>query len=133
MIPFFVRCIIVALFSGLNGGNDLKIRRSTIDGGGVIVSSGGALVLSATIGQPDAGAVMTGGSLVVTGGFWFPAVSGDCDGEGTVTILDHMNIPDCLSGPFFDANGGCGCIDTDGDGDVDLSDVANFANSFTAP
>ncbi|MEM1330376.1 MAG: GC-type dockerin domain-anchored protein [Planctomycetota bacterium] len=41
----------------------------TIDGGGG-TSSGGGFVLSGTIGQPDAGAPMTGGTFELIGGFW---------------------------------------------------------------
>ena len=41
---------------------------ATIDGGGSTSIAGG-YVLSATIGQPDAGAA-TGGEYVLTGGFW---------------------------------------------------------------
>ncbi|RME90512.1 MAG: hypothetical protein D6766_13160 [Verrucomicrobia bacterium] len=41
----------------------------TIDGGGG-TSTGGAYALSGTIGQPDAGPVMTGGNYTLTGGFW---------------------------------------------------------------
>ena len=41
----------------------------TIDGGGG-TSTGGVYSVSGTIGQPDAGAVMTGGNYALQGGFW---------------------------------------------------------------
>ena len=41
----------------------------TIDGGGG-TSTGGVYSVSGTIGQPDAGVVMTGGNYSLTGGFW---------------------------------------------------------------
>ena len=41
----------------------------TIDGGGG-TSIGGVFSVSGTIGQPDAGGPMTGGTYSVTGGFW---------------------------------------------------------------
>ncbi|MCW5550734.1 MAG: hypothetical protein KIS67_01075 [Verrucomicrobiae bacterium] len=41
----------------------------TIDGGGG-TSTGGVYSVSGTIGQPDAGTVMTGGDYSLTGGFW---------------------------------------------------------------
>ena len=41
----------------------------TVDGGGG-TSSGGIYSVSGTIGQPDAGAPMTGGNFSITGGFW---------------------------------------------------------------
>jgi hypothetical protein len=50
------------------GGYDLAW--NTIDGGGVINSTGGAYSFSGTIGQPDAG-TMNGGSYTLNGGFWF--------------------------------------------------------------
>lgn len=46
---------------------------STIDGGGG-TSTGGDYTLSGTIGQPDAGEPMTGGSYSLTGGFWVIAI-----------------------------------------------------------
>ncbi len=41
----------------------------SIDGGGG-TSTGGVYSVSGTIGQPDAGAPMSGGTYAVTGGFW---------------------------------------------------------------
>jgi hypothetical protein len=41
----------------------------TVDGGGG-TSTGGVYAVSGTIGQPDAGAVMTGGPYSLSGGFW---------------------------------------------------------------
>ena len=38
--------------------------------GGGGASTGGGYSVSGTIGQPDAGATMTGGSYSLTGGFW---------------------------------------------------------------
>jgi len=41
----------------------------TIDGGGG-TSTGGVYSVSGTIGQPDAGAAMSGGNYTLQGGFW---------------------------------------------------------------
>jgi hypothetical protein len=41
----------------------------TVAGGGG-TSSGGQYTVSGTVGQPDAGVAMTGGSYSLTGGFW---------------------------------------------------------------
>jgi hypothetical protein len=49
----------------------------TIDGGGG-TSSSGALSLSGTIGQHDAGGPLTGGTYSLTGGFWAGASSSFC-------------------------------------------------------
>ncbi|HUW82872.1 MAG TPA: hypothetical protein VMZ31_08755 [Phycisphaerae bacterium] len=48
---------------------ELDLSWHTIDGGGQMTSTGGDFELSATIGQPDAGA-MSGGDLELVGGFW---------------------------------------------------------------
>ena len=75
----------------------------TIDCGGDS-SAGGNFELSGTIGQADAGpgsGTMTGGAFELTGGFWAGAAGGD-------------GVP----------------ADFDGDGDVDLSDFAAFAQCF---
>ena len=50
-------------------GQSFSIDWFTIDGGGGI-STGGDYALSGSIGQPDAGAVMSGGAFDLTGGFW---------------------------------------------------------------
>jgi hypothetical protein len=49
------------------GGYDLTW--NTIDGGGG-TSTGGGYQLSGTLGQPDAGATLSGGVYSLSGGFW---------------------------------------------------------------
>lgn len=49
------------------GGYDLTW--NSIDGGGMIFSTGGTYSLGGTIGQPDAG-TMSGGTYTLNGGFW---------------------------------------------------------------
>ena len=52
---------------------------------------------------------------------------------------DYYFVEDCLtkdgpgifSGPDNDAGPGCRFADCDGDGDVDLRDIAAFQNAFT--
>jgi hypothetical protein len=65
----------------------------TVDGGGDMWGYGGAYELSGTIGQPDAGAVMSGGIYELTGGFWVvaaaPAVcAGDLNCDGQIDFAD---------------------------------------------
>ena len=48
------------------GPAEFEMTRSTIDGGGEMQSTGGEFMLSATIGQTDAG-VMTGGEFQLSG------------------------------------------------------------------
>jgi hypothetical protein len=51
------------------GGYDLSWW--TVDGGGGTVSDGGSQYsLTGTVGQPDAGAALTGGGYKLVGGFW---------------------------------------------------------------
>ena len=104
---------------------------STIDGGGVLFSSGGDWELSGTIGQPDA-AVLRGDEYTLTGGFWFATPYGDCNHTGGVNLLDYDAFAACLSGPEVKQTApDCSCFDIDRDQDVDLSDAAEFQASFT--
>jgi hypothetical protein len=51
-----------------SSGGSYTLDWSTIDGGGGM-SSSGSLLLSGTIGQPDAG-IASGGAYTVSSGFW---------------------------------------------------------------
>jgi hypothetical protein len=108
-----------------------EITRSTIDGGGVMRSTGGNFELSGTIGQPDAG-TMTGGAFELNGGFWFPLDLGDCQEDGDVDLLDHDLFESCLTGPGGVAPvGSCRCFDVNASGHVDLIDFAEIQAAFT--
>jgi len=113
-------------------GQDLKITRSTIDGGGIMNSAGGSFELSGTIGQPDAG-VLTGGAFEVSGGFWFAEGPIDCNSDGLVNRFDYDDFEACLSGPSGSAAGTCLCFDVNGSRTVDLADFAIAQTSFTGP
>lgn len=70
----FILRVAVALVVAAGGLNAVRAQSysidwSTIDGGGG-VSTGGTYQVSGTIGQPDAGGPMSGGSYSLTGGFW---------------------------------------------------------------
>ncbi len=109
---------------------DLAIDWHTVDGGGVMQSSGGGFTLDGSIGQADAG-IMTGGGFQMTGGFWFEQPPGDCNATGIADLFDHADFADCLSGP----GGGlptpdCNCFDVDGDNDADLLDFAELQVAF---
>jgi hypothetical protein len=58
----------------------------TVDGGGGMNGSGGIYTLSGTIGQPDAGSRLSGGSYSLQGGFWPGLVVPSSTGAPTVFI-----------------------------------------------
>ncbi len=102
----------------------------TVDGGGAMRSTSASLELSGTIGQPDAG-TMEGGSMTLTGGFWFEIVPGDCTEDGAINLFDSVGRNSCMAGPNASSGAQCQCLDVDGDGDVDLLDAAEFQAGFT--
>lgn len=63
----------LSLSSGLS--QSFIINWSTLDGGGG-ASTGGSFTLNGTVGQPDAGPPMSGGSFSISGGFWTASVAG---------------------------------------------------------
>jgi len=104
-------------------GGEFDLSWHSIDGGGLIKSTGGAFELSGTIGQADA-ATLTGGSLELTGGFWFELGPTDCNEDGVVNRFDHSSFTACLTGPSNLVSVGCDCFDVDRSGTVDLHDFA---------
>ena len=119
----------VALAS--RGGDELDLSWFTIDGGGAMLSTGGDLELSGTIGQPDAG-VLAGGDLTLSGGFWFEQPPGDCNATGDVSLLDHEDFVACMTGPESPPlPPECMCFDVDRDGDTDVMDFALLQAFFT--
>ena len=59
----------VSLTALAQNGDDFDLSWFTVDGGGG-ESSGGEFTLSATVGQPDASNILTGGEFALVGGFW---------------------------------------------------------------
>ncbi|UCG17345.1 MAG: hypothetical protein JSV19_04795 [Phycisphaerales bacterium] len=111
---------------------DFEIDWWTVDGGGVMSSTGSDFELSGTVGQPDANtAVLSGGDFELTGGFWFGLAPGDCDADGDVDLSDFADFEGCLAGPGGGLGTGCVCFDLDDNGDVDLGDFAEFQLAFT--
>jgi hypothetical protein len=116
---------------------DVDLSWYTIDGGGGMWTNGGAFELSGTIGQPDAGTAMTGGSFSLTGGFWAvtgPGGSANCPGD--LNCDGHIDFGDInafvlrLSNPVVyalqypdcpDANG-----DINGNGTASFDDINPF-------
>lgn len=61
--------LFVAVMSSRVNAQNYSMDWFTVDGGGGI-SSADVYTLSGTIGQPDAGAALSGGDYSVVGGFW---------------------------------------------------------------
>jgi hypothetical protein len=66
-------------------GQSYSIDWQTIDGGGG-TSTGGVYSVSGTIGQPDAGATMSGGNFSLDGGFWGVVAAVQTPGAPLLTI-----------------------------------------------
>ena len=74
---WFLLLLILALLV-IGGGSSARAQTgagfdlswSSIDGGSVVHSRGGAFQVSASLGQPDAGQAMQVGAYTLTGGFW---------------------------------------------------------------
>jgi hypothetical protein len=116
----------------------------TVDGGGQMWSTGGSFELGGTIGQPDAGVVMTGGAFELTGGFWSVATGpqfapGDLNCDGRVNNFDITPFVIALAAtppdypeyyalyPDCDRNLG----DINGDGLVNNFDITPFVHLLT--
>ena len=123
---------LLAIAAAQAWAQEYQISRSTIDGGGVMFSTGDDFELSGTIGQPDAGVMLSpDGVFELTGGFWFEEPPDDCNSDGRVDLIDYEDFDGCLAGPGGESPlPECSCFDLDGDDDVDLSDVATFQSEF---
>jgi hypothetical protein len=90
----------VALASGRGDTFDLQsgfsIDRFTVDGGGG-TSTGGSFAISGTIGQPDAGSPLSGGSFELRGGFWPGAVTPVPKCPADVNSDSLVNIDDLIA------------------------------------
>ena len=116
------------VLAGPSGGS-FEITWYTIDAGGVHSAAGGDFELSGTVGQPDAGGPMTGGSFSLTGGFW-PGVSttvcpADINGDGVVNFFDVSAFLQA-----FNSQQAPG--DFNNDGSFNFFDVSAFLLAFTA-
>jgi hypothetical protein len=103
----------------------------TIDAGGG-ASSGGAFLLTGTIGQPDAGA-SAGGTFECGGGFWGTPPSGiacypNCDGSSGTPLLTPNDFQ-CFLNAYASNLSYANCDSTGG---LTPNDFQCFLNSFAA-
>ena len=93
-LALVVMMIVATVSAEVFGPGGFSLSWSTVDGGGG-ASSGGAFVLKGSIGQSDAGAIMSGGTFALAGGFWpgtHPACLADVTGNGAVNIEDLLAV-----------------------------------------
>ena len=115
-------------------GNSFKIDWHSIDGGGVMQSTGGDFVLSGTLGQLDANApatALTGGEFRMIGGFWAVSLEvctclADVNGD---TKRDGADVQDFVT-CFLATGTGCRCADLDGNFLLDSGDVILFVDDL---
>ena len=112
------------------GGGPYEITWYTIYAGGTNSATGGSFDLAGTIGQPDAGATMSGGAYTLTGGFWAgvdstPPCPADLTGDGVLNFFD-------VSAFLAAFNAMDPLADFTGDGVFNFFDVSAFLSSFAA-
>jgi hypothetical protein len=70
VFPLVLLCLVGSMgMAAAQSGGGYDLSWSTIDGGGVMLSTGAGYALGGTIGQPDAG-TSTGSGYSLAGGFW---------------------------------------------------------------
>jgi hypothetical protein len=130
--------LMLALASAPALTDDFDVDWYTIDGGGEMRTVGGDYELSGTIGQPDAGVVMTGGDYELTGGFWPgvpPYQPGDLNCDGLLNTFDidpfvlALTDPDGYEAAYPDCERTL--ADINGDGMVNVFDIDPFVMLLT--
>ncbi len=132
--------LVIAIAAASTKAQPFDLSWHTIDGGGAMLSSGGAFTLSATIGQSDAGVPMSGGSFTMSGGFWPGAAEPDATGVTIVSAnppADNPYLPgqqpfrDVLdTGPGNALTAGIGGSGTPAQGGVSYAPISV---TFSAP
>jgi hypothetical protein len=112
--------------------DDFEIEWYTVDGGGVMWSTGGGFELGGTIGQADASAVaMSEGSFGLVGGFWTVPPCwciSDVNNDGYRDGRDVQGFIDCI----LAGGTNCACADLYTDGVLDGNDITAFIGNLLA-
>ncbi len=110
-------------------GGGFDVTWDTIDGGGIMFTTGGDFKLGGTLGQPDA-VELSGGVFTLNGGFWSAAPEcvclSDVNNDGDRNGKDIQEFIGCILAGGPD----CVCADLDEDGFLDLSDVSMFVSDL---
>ena len=111
MNRFVLTCCIASTLLSVTtaSAQDFDLSWNTVDSGGGH-STGGPYTLGGTIGQPDASNPMSGASLSLSGGFWYPAEA----------------APSTCPADLFPPNETCGS----GDGVVGAGDLGSLLSSW---
>jgi hypothetical protein len=122
IIVLFI-CVIFGQEILAGSGGPYVLEWTTIDAGGG-TSSGGEYTLTGTIGQHDAGTLMTGENFSLTGGFWPGRQTPVC-----IVNLEHFAdfAARWLDLPCDPGNDFCDGADLDMLGDVDMEDMKILA------
>lgn len=127
--PFAIVLAVAYLPASESHAQNYTITWHTIDGGGATFASGGAYLLGSTIGQPDAGPLLSAGDQSVTGGFWAvtgslpPPCPADFNHSGAVSVQD---IFDFLAAYF----GGDPRADFNASGAISVQDIFDFLAAY---
>jgi hypothetical protein len=123
-----ISALVLAVLAASPAAADLGINWFSIDSGGVATVSTGSIRVGSTIGQHDAGMLVSGTTAAV-GGFWAADVSLSCpadyDGTGFVDTDDFTAF-------VIDFEAGVDQADFDGTGFVDTDDFTAFVLAFEA-
>jgi hypothetical protein len=123
--------VIASVAAHAVGPGGFNLPWSTIEGGGG-TSGGGAYVLNGSIGQFDAGSIMSGGQFALSGGFWSgtgttPVCLADIFPPGGSGIVD---IDDLLTVINNWGAGSGNVADITGNGIVDIDDLLAVVNAW---
>ena len=105
---------------------------NTIDCGGG-AGAGGSIALNGTIGQPDAGAAMSGGAYTVAGGFWVVSTVcyANCDNSTIAPVLNVLDFA-CFLNKFASGDPYANCDGSTTAPVLNTNDFICFLNKFTA-
>jgi hypothetical protein len=127
-VTFLLLCLFALALPSValaQSGGPYDLTWSNVGAGGS--ASGGSYTLTASVGQPDAGA-LSGGSYTLSGGFLGGALCSlpqDINGDNQVTVVDIQADAAVwrAANPVFP-------YDQDQDGDVDVRDIMLVAAAF---